>query len=354
MRICLAGNDHVWRLVQSEKMRVHLADTMKGNTPQKLILAMMAGHPYRLVSYFYARALPDPGPQLRQLVGGQDRNLVMDSGLYSFMFGSEQGKMPTTYEAYRDYTRRYLDDIDKWGVDCFLVEADTQRLLGMEATLRLREEFKSLGSRVMYVWHQPEGLDGLVKLAQEKDYICLSIPELRMIASGGKTAMGHPAKVSSLCNDLLRRVHKACGDSPPRIHLLGCTVMDMMETQLAWSCDSTSWLSGIRFGNGVIWTPEGLQSCGVRSPRFERFKQMACDAHPLAVDYARQQSNPDYYLNCLACAHAYALYQRHLDASYSAVQMRGDALPEGPRHDPAASTQGKDRRRSVRGADRLA
>lgn len=350
MRICLAGNDHVWRIAQSAAMRIHLANN---RAPSKdVILGLMAQHPYRLVSYFYAKDLADPGNQLRRLVSN-DRDMVMDSGLYSFMFGSEQGKMPSTYEAYRDYTRRYLDDLDKWGVDCFLVEADTQRLLGMEATLRLREEFAPLGSRVMYVWHYPEGFDGLVKLAQEKDYICLSIPELRMIASGGKSAMGHPAKVGSLCTDLLRRVHKACGDRPPRIHLLGCTVMEMIETRLAWSCDSTSWLSGIRFGNGVIWTPSGLQSCGVRSPRFRKFMELACDAHPLAVEYARQQTNPDYYLSCLTCAHAYALYQRHLDASYSAVPMRGDALPGGPLHG-TANTQGKARRTASHRSDRLA
>lgn len=327
MRICLAGNDAAVCAVQSERTRSSL---FAGTKPQDTLLNLVARHPYRLVSYLYAQAMPDPGPVLRALVGGHARNMVMDSGLYSFMFGSERGKMPSTYEAYRDYTRRYLDDIVKWGVDCFLVEADTQRLLGMEATLRLREEFAPLGSRVMYVWHQPEGIDGLIKLAQQRDYICLSIPELRMIASGGKTALGGSTGAKRLCDDLLRRVHNACAGAPPRIHLLGCTVEVMMETRLAWSCDSTSWLSGVRFGNGVIWTHEGLHPVGLRSERFVRFQQLAMDAHPRAVDFARSQKNPDYYLACLTCAHAYGQYQRWLDSRYSAMPARGDALPEGP------------------------
>lgn len=155
-------------------------------------------------------------------------------------------------------------------------------------------------------------------------------PELRHIASGG-TTVGQPKIVNRMCNDLIRRVHKACGDKPPRIHLLGCTVQGLMETSLAWSCDSTSWLSGIRFGNGYIWTNrKGLEAVGVRSPRFQRFREQACDMHPDAADFARKQNNPDYYLNCLACAHAYALYQRWLDSRYSSVKMRGDALPGGP------------------------
>jgi hypothetical protein len=308
-------------------MRIHLADTPP---LQRLIVSLMAGHPYRLVSYFYIKDLPDPRAALKALVT-DDRNLIVDSGLFSFMFGSEKGKMPNTYEAYRDYTRKYLDDMAAWGLDCYLVEADTHRLLGMQDTFRLREEFEPLGSRCMYVWHQPEGLDGLITLAKERDYIGIGLPELRMIASGGKSAVGQSSKVNAMCNDLLRRVHAACGNQPPRIHLLGCTVETLMETGLAWSCDSTSWLAGIRFGQGRIWTArKGLEAAGIRSEMFLKFRELAMDANPLAVDFARQQSNPDYYLNCIACAHAYALYQKWLDARYSAVPMRGDTLPEGP------------------------
>jgi len=310
-------------------MRIGLADTMKGETPQKHMLALMAGHPYRLVSYFYLRKMRDPGATMRAVVHAPS-DLIVDSGLYSFMFGSEQGKMPATYEAYRDYTLRYLEDMDKWGFPCFIVEADTHRLLGMDATHRLRELFKPLGSRVMYVWHRPEGLDGLIKLAKEKDYIGIGFPELRLIASGGGSTAGHSEKVNRMCMDLLKRVHEACGDKPPRIHLLGCTIERMMETRLAWSCDSTSWLSGIRFGQVRIWTHTGFESVGIRSPKFLKFRQLAMDTFPLAVDYANKQSNPEYYLACLACAHTYSLYQKWLDSRYSPVPMRGDALPEGP------------------------
>ena len=326
MRVHLAGEDPTMNIIRSKKMRMHLADTPP---LQRLLLSLMAGHRYRLVSYFYVRSLPDPGAQLRELVD-DPRDLIIDSGLFSFMFGAEQGTMPATYEAYRDYTRKYLDDMADWGLDCYLVEADTQRLLGMEATFKLREEFKDLGSRCMYVWHQPEGLDGLEKLARERDYICLSIPELRMIASGGST-VGQSKQVAHMATDLLRRVHNACDGKPPRVHLLGCTVTEMMETPLAWSCDSTSWLSGIRFGNGMIWTArKGLESAGIRSARFARYRELAMDAFPDAVDFARKQDNADYYLNCLACAHAYATYQRTLDSSYTPRPMRGDTLPGGP------------------------
>lgn len=310
-------------------MRIHLADTPI--SINRLIVSMMAGHPYRLVSYLYVKSLPDPVATLRSLVDGDDRALIVDSGLFSFMFGSEQGKMPETYDAYRDYTRKYLDDMAAWGLDCYLVEADTQRLLGMEATFKLREEFKPLGERCMYVWHQPEGLDGLVKLAKEVDFLGIGLPELRMIASGGASAASQSTRVDKMANDLMRRVHKACGDSPPRIHLLGCTVASLMETTLAWSCDSTSWLAGVKYGQGYLWTEKkGLHNISTRSARYKRWIEMACDANPIATDFARSQNNPDYYILCMASAYAYAVYQRWLDSRYTPRPARGDALPGGP------------------------
>lgn len=310
-----------------DEMRIHFADARVVSRTK--LLSLMGHHPYRLVSYYYLKNMRDPKTTLEALVT-TPQNLIVDSGLYSLMFGSEQGTIPSTYEAYREYTLRYIDDMQKWCPDCYIVEADTQRLLGMDATFKLREEFEPLGSRVMYVWHQPEGLDGLVKLAKEVDYVGIGLPELRMIASGGGTPVGQPKIVNKMCEDLLRRVHEACGDSPPRIHLLGCTVQNLMTTSLAWSCDSTSWLSGIRFGNGMIWTArKGLENANIRSDRFLKFRELAMDAFPPAVDFARKQSNPDYYLNCLACAYAYGLYQHWLDSRYSPKPMRGAALPGG-------------------------
>lgn len=307
-------------------MHVHLAHTPPIH---RLVLAQMAGHPYRLVSYLYIRDLPNPASVLRMLVD-DPRDMIVDSGLFSLMFGSEQDTLPKTFEAYRDYTKRYLDDVEAWGMPFTLVEADTQKLLGLEATLRLRELFAPLGSRVIYVWHKEEGLDGLVKLAQERDYIAISVPELRSLSSKGGSVAGHGAQVNRMVGDLLRRVHEACPGRPPRIHLLGCTITDLMETSLAWSCDSTSWLSGLRFGNACLYVNGKLQTANVRSERFVRFRAKAAQAFPAAAEYAAAQKNPGYYLDALGCAYAFALYQAQLDTRYSPVPMRGDKLPGGP------------------------
>jgi len=341
VRIFLAGEDHVLAVVRAwararakgTEMRIHLADAGQDvTTLKRLRTSMMAGHPWRLTSYFYCRQSPGVRDLLR-VMGDGPESLIMDSGVYSFMFGSEQGTLDPTYEAYRDYTRRYLDDLAKWEYDGLVVEVDAQRMLGVDAVNRLREEFEPLGDRVMYVWHEPEGIDGLLKLARERSYIGLGLPELRHIAeSKFKRVKGSKHKVSKLmAMDLLRRIHKECGDQPPRIHLLGCTVEDLMETTLAWTCDSTSWLSGIRYGQGYIYVPgEGLTQAHIRSDRFVAYRNQAADGEPELKAFLAKEKNPEYYLNCFACAHAFAQYQRWLDSRYQHVPMRGDQLPGGP------------------------
>lgn len=151
-----------------------------------------------------------------------------------------------------------------------------------------------------------------------------------MLASGGGKVQGQSNKVKRMTNDLLRRIHSVCernGVLPPRIHLLGCTVVDMMETTLAYSCDSTSWLSGPRFGNGYVWVPGAkrpLESVHVRSKKFQHWKDRCAERYPLAAKVAEESSvDTEYMLICLACAAAYSEYQQWLDSRYTHVEMRG-------------------------------
>lgn len=318
MKLFLAGNLNLdYKMFN---MRVHLADTPP---LQRLVTAQMAGHPYRLFSYFYIAQMKNP-EIVSELWDGE--STIMDSGLFSFMFGSEQGKMPETLEAYDAYTRKYIQDLNDWKYKGWFVEADTHKLLGMPATFELRKLFKDYEDRTIFVWHQPEGLDGLEKLALRYDYIAISIPELRMMTGNGIVG-GGSNKVPRMTNDLLKRIHAVCkrkGKKPPKVHLLGCTVEKMMQTTLAYSCDSTSWLSGVRFGSGFIWNPkDGLLSVGLRSEAFLRYRSVTKEKYPLAVKYANDQKNAEYYFDTMTCAHAFSQYQQWLDTRYSVIETRG-------------------------------
>lgn len=280
----------------------------------------MIGHPWRLNSIL------EVNPKLGATLAARDpETVIIDSGLFSFMFGSKQGEIAPTFEAYRDYTRRYLDTLDGYGYRGMLVECDTHKLLGMESTHRLREEFKPLGDRVIYTWHAPEGIDGLVKLATEKSYIALSVPELRILG-GGTAKSGKTESVFRLLHHIREKVGPK---NYPRIHLLGCTIPRLMETSLAWSCDSTSWIATSMYGVGFMHhTPGKLERCEAirgstrnrapsaraqdRANRFDRWCEIVQSRYHLSVEpmTGKRRTND---LQMLATAVAFGDYQQWLD-----------------------------------------
>ena len=105
MRIHLAGEDAAMAAIRkSQSMQVHLAGegavmdfvakalSMKVNLADngmgRFIISLMAGHPYRLVSYWYLRKLKDPKGALDLLTSGgasiivdSDRNVAKASAL---------------------------------------------------------------------------------------------------------------------------------------------------------------------------------------------------------------------------------------------------------------------------------
>lgn len=320
MRIHIAGNSTD---VETMQECCSTASLMTEDVARRLIRSQLAEHPWRLFSYLYIQKLSDPGIVVRMF---ESNSMIIDSGLFSFMFGSEKGRLDPIYEVYRDYTKQYLSDLNEWGYAGWIVESDTHRLLGMKATKRLRKLFEEKEDRTIFVWHQPEGLDGLEKLALRYDYVALSIPELRMLAGNGIVGGGSDV-VPRMVNDLLARIHSVCkrnGVLPPKVHLLGCTSERMMQTRLAWSCDSTSWLSGVRFGNGYVWHPtNGLRSVGLRSEMFRRYRAATLAKFPEAVEFADSRQKSEYYYDTLTCARAFAEYQSWLDTRISPVRMRG-------------------------------
>lgn len=289
-------------------MRIHLAGDAQARD-----CATIVGHPNVLASYLHLRSSKRLDDRWRAF--DPDR-MILDSGLFSFMFGSKRGEIPETYEAYRDFTLRYLDDVARLDWPGVIVEADVHKLLGMEALWKLRELFKPLGDRVMYAWHVPEGIEGLRELARRYSYIALSVPELR-IAFGGTHRRGTDAYKRAAWA-LLAEARAAC-KVPPRIHLLGCTVPELMETSLAWSCDSTSWMSGAIYNNPT-W--------GFLHGELRKFQPLYKHADRVAWNEYRRRIADRYGIEkegektLVACADAFAQYQRRLDSRYTVAPTR--------------------------------
>lgn len=273
-----------------------------------------------LCSYWYMKNNSSP-PELSLM----DETSIMDSGLFSLMFGAEKGTLPSTHEAYEEYTNQYLEAIDRWGYKGFFVESDVHRLLGMESVFKLRELYRPFGSRVIHVWHYPEGEDGLKRLAVAHDYIAISVPELRLLS--GQKKGEKDLSTNRVVPMLLNIVRDACqqaGVKMPRVHLLGGTVKSLMETTQAYSADSTSWLYGVRMGKATIFNPtNGMVQVSSRSKAFYQFTDYVRDVYPHAIHWAESKGEQkEYFTNMVVVAAAYRMHQDWLDTHYKPIEMR--------------------------------
>lgn len=93
-------------------------------------------------------------------------------------------------------------------------------------------------NRQINVFHWEDGKDGLDKLIEFSDYIAISVPELRIVK---------PKIYKKVAIDLARY----CKQKKPTIdiHMLGCTEYSMLrDISFCTTADSTSWLSGVKYG----------------------------------------------------------------------------------------------------------
>ncbi|MBX9885284.1 MAG: hypothetical protein K2X68_09955, partial [Novosphingobium sp.] len=278
-------------------------------------------HPYRLLSYLRVFKEQRAKEWIETITAacGHPENIIMDSGAFTLQFGGMKGfNIEPTYDAYAKFTEQYLADLERWDFKGIVIEMDVQRLLGVADTEKLRRMFSHLGPRVMYVWHQPDGPDGMDELARRYDFVSFSFMELNVI-SGTKhkqAAKGNLALTRRMSADLLKRIHGADPKrKPPRVHLLGCTQRALLESRHAWSGDSSAWLQASRYGKGMLFEPErGIITVHVRSRKFERWRSMAMsrmpefEAHVMA-DPAITPDLKTVYLNAAACAYAYTAQQ---------------------------------------------
>ena len=256
-------------------------------------------YPYRLCSYYN---LLDKADEARRevlaLAAADDgAQWIMDSGLFTFMFGSDKGKL-TTFEDYLEYATRYVATAHQWGWKHALVECDVQRVLGVDETHKLREQvFDNCGLEVIYVWHIPEGEDGLRKLAATKSRIALSVPELRQVLGTGPSG---GMKVRSALVHLLRICREA---GPARVHLLGNTEAELMKLP-ADSSDSTSWEAG-RFGDGYLYTSGTIKGASIYSAKWLAWEQWCKDEWPTEMLRIGEQCKTvaqQRYLTAAACS----------------------------------------------------
>lgn len=255
-------------------MRIYLA----GEEPCPGILSWLK-YPYRLCSYL---SLKDKPKQAEYYLSAsrEGSEWIMDSGLFTFMFGAGKGKLKT-YDDYKRYAEQYVEDMLAWGWQHEIVECDVQRVLSVDECFRLREEvFEKCGLPVMYVWHIPEKEDGLRAMADRYDRIAVSIPEFREVFSQQENKVGvasnHVKAATLRALSIIRSAKK-----PPRVHLLGNTSASLLRMPTpAFSSDSTSWLYAASHGKGTIIDGDRLPQISIHSLKWKRWCEWCRSLHP--------------------------------------------------------------------------
>lgn len=287
-----------------------------------LKLTEVVQHKTVLFSYFHWKAL---GPKAKNefiefFQKNDDYEVICDSGLFTLMFGVGKGG---NYDLnfMRDYTIEYINTVQQFKIkNLTIVESDVHKLLGMDAVFELRKYFENSGYKTLYVWHYEETVDGLLRLAERYNYIAISVPELRVIC---KEKMNYRLAVKDLEYRIRTQARKH-----PKIHLLGNTVQELMETNTSYSCDSTSWLSGGRWGRYVAFDNNKLVAKKISDSDFkkevEALKQFYPDNYRELYDFYAHRSEKylNYIITMYMSAKNFKIYQEYLNTKFQFIGER--------------------------------
>ena len=166
------------------------------------------------------------------------KHTIMDSWLFTLMFGAHAGKRDRAFIEKWMYALANFAIENKIKATC--VEVDCQKVLGPEQAWEFRHKLREiLPNRQINVFHYEDGQYGLDRLIEFSDYIAISVPELRIIHR--KTYKEDVYKLACYIKERKPEID---------IHLLGCTQKDLLiRCKFCSTSDSTSWLSGQRYGN---------------------------------------------------------------------------------------------------------
>ena len=232
----------------------------------------IAGVNYRLYSCFPfidgKRAEGDFFVPNSSIIKVQDREMahvIQDSGLFTLMFGAGKGRR-VDHDYLVDWQNKLIKFVLQNNLTCTCVEIDCQKLLGVDEAWWFRERMRDLlPNRQINVFHYEDGKDGFDRLIDFSDYIAISVPELRLVK---------PKTYKEMAVQLAR--HAKARKPDIDIHMLGCTEYAMLkDISFCTTADSTSWLSGVRYG---------YFTDGVNKGHISTFRQDRVDARARQIN----------------------------------------------------------------------
>ena len=106
------------------------------------------------------------------------RHTIMDSGLFTLMFGAHAGKRDEKF--IETWYSLIVDFVHEIGYKGTVVEVDCQKILGVDTAWKFRRRMKhDLPNNQINVFHIEDGQRGLDEMIEFSNYIAVSVPELR-------------------------------------------------------------------------------------------------------------------------------------------------------------------------------
>ena len=213
MKLFLAGNDGY----RKQRFDIHLKDL------------------YILESYHYVVKQQWMFPLFKEFKG-----FLLDSGAFTFMTSMKNKKVN-----WEEYVINYGDFVKKYDIEYFF-ELDIDPIVGLKEVERLREILeKRAGRKCVPVWHKSRGIEYWKKMCEEYDYVAI----------GGIVTQ----EIKRTQYDVFYSLLKIAKDNKCKVHGLGFTNLKGMEKYKFHSVDSTSWLSGNKFGAVYLFDGKTMQ-----------------------------------------------------------------------------------------------
>ena len=275
----------------------------------------LANHPNFLTTFFkHQKGFNQNWIDWYNKTNKEGASWIMDSGLFTMMFGAGSGETYNEKDLL-EYTYNYLNQVKGINYKDYIVEMDVHKVLGVDKLKKFRGIFEKEYDieKTIYVWHKEEGQDGFDKLCKRYPYIAISIPELRKVLKG-KNAL------HKTVSHMIGRANKI--NPNIKIHLLGCTQQGLMEQSGYYSSDSTSWMSGGRYGTGVYFDMNRIQQYNIHTKKWKRYtNEHIVEFKKLKEKFNIEMPDKDYYnIMYLGCK-AYSELNQYINNRHFAGEV---------------------------------
>lgn len=178
---------------------------------------------------------------------------LLDSGAFTFM-NNFKGKIN-----WQEYIDKYADFIIKNDIKYFF-ELDIDSIVGYDKVKELTRYLENkVGRKCIPVWHRSRGLEEWKRLTKEYNYVAI----------GGIVTKEIKKKEYDVFIPLL----EIAKENNCKVHGLGFTNLKLLHKYHFYSVDSTSWLSGGRFGQLYVFKNGNLKQISYKDKRIKDYMQ---------------------------------------------------------------------------------